>query len=84
MYLLLASETGIVGLLIFIYILYFTIKRTIKIIVSHETMYEMRLERIAGLSILISYILIGFFDHYLLTIQQGQLLIWVLIGWLII
>ena len=76
-FLLVLSETGIVGLVFFIWFLIKTFSR----IKNHES-------RIKGwpiihnsLFIILSSILIlGMFDHYFLTLQQGQLLFSFILG----
>lgn len=66
-YLLVASETGLVGLLVFLWFIYLTFKKLS--IVNYP------------LSIALSAILaLGFFDHYWLTLQQNQLLLAITLG----
>lgn len=67
-YLLVLSETGIIGLAIFIYFLWNTYKRLKK-----NTNVELQV-----LFLLILFL--GFFDHYFFTLQQGQLLIVIIFG----
>lgn len=64
-YLLVAVEVGIPILLLFLYALYTSLKRAF----SHSHM------RRSLVFSLISIILIGLFDHFFLTLQQGQLLL---------
>lgn len=70
-FLLVASETGIIGLGIFLWLLWKTFQR----IRNHEPRIR------ECLLIALSVILItGMFDHYWLTLQQGQLLFALIIG----
>ena len=54
-YLLVLSDLGITGLLIFLYFIYKVLSGPSK----------------AGMSLFIAYLFIGLFDHYLLTLPQG-------------
>ncbi len=70
-YLLTAAETGIIGLVFFIWFLLETYRRLLK--------YNTPTHKI--LLTLVSLILIlGQFDHYWLTLQQGQLLFVIILG----
>ena len=67
-YFLILSETGVVGLILFLYFLWNTYKR-LKINTNVE------------LFALFFFILfVGIFDHYFFTLQQGQLLIVIILG----
>lgn len=63
-YVLVLSETGIIGLLGFCLLIYKTIKRPFSLI--HNSLFII--------------LVLGFFDHYWLTLQQGQLLLALVIG----
>ncbi len=73
-YLLFLAEVGIVGFLLFIYFVFRTYKRLLQAMnrgsLRHRTFFAM-------LSMLL---LLGVFDHYLLTIQQGRLLLALVFG----
>ncbi len=69
-FLLIASETGIVGLLTFVYFTISTGKRLIK---NFSSFYSFN-ERMVLIILFISWIIQGIFDHYFLTTQQGLLL----------
>ncbi|MCL5113924.1 MAG: O-antigen ligase family protein [Patescibacteria group bacterium] len=71
-YLLIASQTGIVGLGVFLWFIGKTYKR-----IREELRSRDRNSKVYNFKpIILSVILIlGFFDHYFLTIQQGQLLL---------
>ncbi|MBI3558863.1 O-antigen ligase family protein [Candidatus Gottesmanbacteria bacterium] len=62
-YVLVLSETGIIGLLGFCFLIYKTIKRSSLI---HNSLFII--------------LVLGFFDHYFLTLQQGQLLFALALG----
>ncbi|MEW6408259.1 MAG: O-antigen ligase family protein [Patescibacteria group bacterium] len=78
-YLLILSETGILGLLFFLgfigYVFYLGIKAIKNIGNSIQ-----RLVIISFFAIFSGLIIIGFFDHYLWDIQQGSLLFWLISG----
>jgi O-antigen ligase len=74
-YLLVLVETGIVGLSIFLWFLYQTYHRLF--LLAHTTKNRWYLFQMLLLSVVL---LSGFFDHYLVTIQQGQLLFSVVLG----
>jgi len=67
-YLLVAAETGIIGLLIFLWSLFLTFK---KLLYPYTPIL---------LYSYISILLLGFFDHYWLTLQQTQLLFAIILG----
>ena len=66
-YLLLAADTGIIGLLIFLWFLFLTYRRLFTI---HYSLFTS----------LTAILLLGFFDHYWLTLQQTQLLFAIVLG----
>jgi O-antigen ligase len=67
-YLLVAVETGLVGLIIFLWLLFLAFK---KLLHSHTPIL---------LYSYISILLLGFFDHYWLTLQQTQFLFTIVLG----
>jgi len=79
-YLLMASEIGIFGLLVFSFIIIEVSRLAYRKIVSRETIQNHRILISLSLSCLLGFLLIGTFDHYLMTIQQGQLLFWIILG----
>ena len=70
-YLLIASEIGILGLIVF---LLFIIMRLIRI--------PIRMTRIDNpfLFLVICYLLLGLSDHYFWTLQSGGLMLWIALG----
>ncbi|MGB9706474.1 MAG: O-antigen ligase family protein [Microgenomates group bacterium] len=66
-YLLIAAETGLIGLLIFLWFLFLTYKR---LITDHYSLFT-------ALSAILA---LGLFDHYWLTLQQTQLLFAIVLG----
>ncbi len=74
-YLLVAAETGILGFAVFILFLGFIA----------NTVWRKGLNKISAtlFTILSAFLFIGFFDHYLLTIQQGRLLFFLVAGLLV-
>lgn len=65
-YLLLAAETGLAGLAIFLWFIWRTIKH----------LWKSKQFSIA----LFAALILGLFDHYFLTLQQGQLLFSLILG----
>ena len=70
-YLLIFSETGLIGLLFFIYFCFKLFKKIL---------YKNKKIKPYILILLITTFFLGFFDHYLLTIQQGQILFTIVLG----
>ncbi|MDP3697010.1 MAG: O-antigen ligase family protein [Candidatus Taylorbacteria bacterium] len=73
-YLLMYSETGILGLSAFIMFLTFLIKDFIK-----RTRFR-KAYHLSGLVLLGSFLFIGFFDHFFWTLQQGRFVFWLGLG----
>jgi O-antigen ligase len=71
-FLLVFSETGLIGLIFFVYLSYKT-----TIVIIHRSSKR---ERKYLLLLVSSIIFLGFFDHYFLTIQQGQILLSIILG----
>ncbi len=69
-YLLIASETGLLGLAIFLLFLLLAIKEYISA-VEFRKFYHYSL-----FLIFISFLIIGFFDHFIWTLQVGRLMFW--------
>ena len=61
-FLLILAELGIFGLLAFLFLLYFSLRK--------------------HLFVLFCIVILGFFDHYFWTLQQGGLIFWGLLGYL--
>lgn len=74
-YLLIAAETGLVGLGIFLLFLALIIRRV----------WNRGLNPISAilLSVFIGFLFLGLFDHYLWTIQQGKLMFFIFSGFLL-
>ncbi|OGZ33614.1 MAG: hypothetical protein A2Y98_01625 [Candidatus Portnoybacteria bacterium RBG_19FT_COMBO_36_7] len=75
-YLLIAAETGILGLFAF---LWFLFKITRSIYLEKKAIKD-RLSLYCLFSIFIFFLAIGFFDHFLWDLQQGQLMLWMGLG----
>lgn len=75
-YLLLLSEVGVVGIGLIVLSLWALLRQE-----TRNKRQEIRkFEHVACLVSLVSLLILGLVDHYLLTLQQGQLLLTVLIG----
>jgi len=66
-YLLIASETGLIGLIIFLFFIFRLLIQAKKI-----PLYLFL--------ILFSFLFIGLFDHFFWTLQQGQIMFWLVLG----
>ncbi|MBU3901479.1 O-antigen ligase family protein, partial [Patescibacteria group bacterium] len=71
-YLLVATENGPLALLAFLAFLFFTLKSAWQ--------YRKKLSASCLLFIIGCLLLIGFFDHFLWDLQQGQILFWLMLG----
>lgn len=74
-YLLIAAEIGIIGLLIFLWFIMYIVRHGFRNI-------EDPLVRRTLLLVLGSLMAIGLFDHYLLTLHHGMLIFWTVLGFL--
>ncbi|PIY75070.1 MAG: hypothetical protein COY85_01340 [Candidatus Portnoybacteria bacterium CG_4_10_14_0_8_um_filter_40_50] len=75
-YLLIAAETGILGLFAFLWFL-FKIMRSVYL---ERKAIKDKLAFYSFLSIVFFLLAIGFFDHFLWDLQQGQLMLWIMLG----
>lgn len=75
-YLLIASESGFLALIIFFVLLYYIVRHALANL-SGVFLYSLLL-------IFFGFLAIGLFDHYLWTIQQGSLMFWTVAGFLAI
>lgn len=71
-YLLIASETGLTGLLLFLLLIGIILNNARKCLDDPKIL--------ALTSIFIGFLAIGMFDHYLLTLQQGRLMFFLTAG----
>ena len=72
-YLLIFSETGILGLASFLLFLIFLAKNYLKIKFVRPFHYSLFI-------IFISLLFFGLFDHFLWTLQQGRIIFWLVLG----
>jgi hypothetical protein len=86
-FLLIWSELGLIGLILFIWIIWKILHP--KPIVPRGTIGETEVDQSSNhwngtalifRSILLGFIFIMLFDHYLWDIQQGQLMLWAMLG----
>ncbi len=73
-YLLIASETGFIGLALFLLFLFFTFYGFIKRTKLHKA-YQYSFLILAS-----SFLAMGLFDHFLWTLQQGSLIFWMILA----
>jgi O-antigen ligase len=71
-FLLVLTETGILGFLFFLFFLFKTFKRIKDF--SKKYLRDFRFQA------LVAILVIGLFDHYFLTLQQGQLIFAIILG----
>ena len=79
MYLLVFAELGLVGLVLFLWLMGASLLKTYKHFKKVRNSTEKSIV-VATILSLISISVLGFFDHYFLTLQQGQLLFAFVIG----
>lgn len=83
-YLLIASEVGLVGLALFLLFLYFSYSQ----IRGPARLNFHKVKTLAGetfnsqilVILFFSFLVLGLFDHFFWTLQQGQLMFWILLG----
>jgi len=75
-YLLIAAETGILGLFAF---LWFLLKIMRSVYLERKAIKD-KLALYCFLGIFVLFLAIGFFDHFLWDLQQGQLMLWLFLG----
>ncbi len=81
-YLLIASEVGVIGFMFFLWFIKITYQRIMRQKFSiFNFLASLKVWRSGQFSILTMVLIIGFFDHYFLTVQQGQLLIAFVFGY---
>ncbi len=73
-YLLIAAESGLVVLGLFFFI--------IGAVIFYAFFDGLDILKITLMSLLVMFLFIGFFDHYLWTIQQGRLMLFLTLGFL--
>ena len=73
-YLLIFSETGILGLAAFLLFLIFLTWRHLKKVEFNRPFHY------SLLILFVSILFLGLFDHFLLTIQQGRIIFWLILG----
>ena len=72
-YLLIASEIGLIGLGFFLLFLFFIIKRINIILKENSLLFTFYF-------CLFAFLIIGLFDHFFWTLQQGQLMFWIILS----
>jgi O-antigen ligase len=75
-YLLIAAEIGILGLFAFLWFLF----KIMRSIYMERKAIKDRLALYCLLGIFVFFLAIGFFDHFLWDLQQGQLMFWIVLG----
>jgi len=73
-YLLIASEVGVLGIGLFLLFLFLLIKEY-----TQATNFE-KLHHYSFIIILVSFFVMGFFDHFLWTLQQGRIIFWIVLA----
>jgi len=72
-YLLIASETGLAGLFVFLFFIFSLLNQFIRHKSLNSKQYYLLL-------IFFCFLFIGLFDHFFWTLQQGQLMLWLILG----
>lgn len=78
-YLIVLVELGIVGFVLFLYFLYGSLRRLIKRVSLSKNRADVHFYN-AIAWVFLALLSAGFFDHFFLTIQQGQLLLAFILG----
>jgi LPXTG-motif cell wall-anchored protein len=78
-YLLIGSEIGILGLIVFLILVAWILINLAKGLIKNTNSKNNNLLLIAGLMFL-SLLGFGFFDHFLWTLQPGRLMFWLVLG----
>ncbi len=82
-YLLILAELGIIGLVLFIFLIFNVLKGAWFSQKSLDVSRETSNSLVIGhwlLVIFLGFLFIGFFDHYFWTLQQGGLIFWLVLG----
>jgi len=74
LYILIASELGMAGLIVFLLSLYFLFFEFPKIL------YEMDTDFFVGTLMFLSVLVFGLFDHFMWDLPSGELIMWVSLG----
>ncbi len=74
-YLLMASETGILGLIVFLIFITKLLIAKVKFILKNKNS-----EILAVVMMFFSLLGFGLFDHFLWTLQPGRLMLWLVLG----
>ncbi len=84
-YLLIASEIGVIGLLIFALFITQALKDgfCFNNNVSRETLLARKSLQHILIAIFVGFLIIGLFDHYFWTLQQGRLIFWLVLALII-
>ncbi len=77
LYLLIASELGLIGLIVFLMFVFQLIRQ------AKEQKTKNREQKQIILFLVFCFLLFGLFDHYFWTLQQGQILFWLVLGLLV-
>ncbi len=73
-YLLIASETGLAGLALFLLFLFFVLYNF-----GRSSRFQ-KLYHFSFFILIFSFLLMGLFDHFLWTLQQGSLIFWTMLA----
>ncbi|MFH1611790.1 MAG: O-antigen ligase family protein [bacterium] len=76
-YLLIASEVGLFGLSVFLFFIFSLVRNMIVFVKKQKNDYFIILTLFF---IIFSLLSIGLMDHFLWTLQQGQLILWLFLG----
>jgi len=73
-YLLIGSEVGLIGLFLFLMFVYQILRQFREQGTANREQYYLLL------FIVLCFLFVGLFDHFFWTLQQGQLLFWLILG----
>jgi len=75
-YLLIASETGIIGLLSFLFFIGFILFQSGRMVLASRATALLAMYGV----LFLLFLTLGFFDHFFWTLQQGRLMFWIIAG----
>jgi len=79
LYLMISSETGIAGLIVFLVFVGWLLIFNFQFLTSNQFPIS-KLQNTTSVIMLVSLLLFGLFDHFLWDLQLGRLMLWVVMG----
>ena len=80
LYLLIASEMGIFGLIVFLIFVVRILLGSFNLFFKRQILDNKRLVLLVFYSLFFAFLVLSFIDHYFWTIQQSRLIFWIVLG----